>query len=49
MPFAIGEAERDAWMLCMRQAMNELTIDDTLLADHLLQSLARVADHMRNQ
>jgi len=49
LPFAIGEAERDAWMLCMRRAMNDLAIDDRLLTDHLLQSLYKVADHMRNR
>ena len=48
MPFAIGEAERDAWMLCMRRALAEFDLDG-MMREHLLQSLYRTADHMRNQ
>ncbi len=47
LPFAIGEAERDAWMGCMSQALDEMEID-TMLRDHLKQSLWNTADHMRN-
>lgn len=49
LPFKVDEAARDAWLLCMNQALNEQGIDDPLLLDHLQQSLAKVADHMRNQ
>jgi hemoglobin len=53
LPFTIGESERDAWMLCMEQALGQVFVDkninDRLLYDHLLQSLRNVADHMRNQ
>ncbi|MBI3523662.1 MAG: group II truncated hemoglobin [Betaproteobacteria bacterium] len=48
LPFAIGAAERDQWMLCMRTAMNEL-IADTPLRARLEKALADLADHMRNR
>lgn len=49
MPFPIDEAARDAWMLCMKTAIDEMEIDDTLLRQHLVQSLFKTADFMRNQ
>lgn len=49
MPFAVDEAARDAWMMCMTQAIEEMNIEDELLRGHLLQSLRQTADHMRNQ
>lgn len=48
MPFTIGEAERDQWLLCMRQAMAE-TIADAGLRAALDKALADLADFMRNQ
>lgn len=48
LPFAIGAAERDQWMLCMRQAMNEVVADESLRT-HLDGKLADLADFMRNQ
>jgi len=48
LPFSIGDAERDAWMLCMRQALAD-TVPDRLLVETLSGSLERVADHMRNR
>lgn len=48
MPFAIGEAERDAWMGCMRHAMDEQVGDPELRA-FLDGAFHRLADHMRNQ
>ncbi len=47
-PFAIGAAERDQWLLCMNQALNE-TVDDVALRTELADAFAKVADHMRNQ
>ncbi|HED40326.1 MAG TPA: hemoglobin-like protein [Chromatiales bacterium] len=47
LPFAIGEAERDAWMRCMSQALDEMGLD-AMLCDHLKRSLWNTADHMRN-
>jgi hemoglobin len=48
LPFAIGDAERDQWMLCMRRALEE-TIPDTETRDFLARALGRLADHMRNR
>ncbi len=48
MPFPIGEAERDQWMLCMRQAMAELVADAKLRA-FLDEKLTGLADFMRNK
>jgi hemoglobin len=48
LPFPIGVAERDQWMLCMRRALQETPLD-TLMRDALLQSLFNTADHMRNR
>lgn len=48
LPFAIGGAERDQWMLCMRQAMREV-IADAQLRSKLERALTDLADHMRNQ
>ncbi len=48
LPFAIDQAAADAWMLCMRSAVAEvITIPEA--KEYLLDPLARVADHMRNQ
>ncbi len=49
MPFAIDEAARDAWMLCMTKALEEMQLDDVLLTQQLLQSLYKTADFMRNK
>jgi hemoglobin len=48
LPFPIGEAERDAWLRCMEQALAETEMEE-LLRSHLLQSLRNTADHMRNR
>ncbi|HET9113781.1 MAG TPA: group II truncated hemoglobin [Burkholderiales bacterium] len=48
MPFSIGDAERDQWMICMNQALSE-TVDDGNLRLELSTALSKVADHMRNQ
>ena len=49
LPFAVDEAARDAWMLCMTRAIEEQVVDDELLREHLLTSLFKTADFMRNQ
>lgn len=46
--FAIGESERDQWLLCMKMALEE-TVSDAALAHDLYQAFVKVADHMRNQ
>ncbi|MES1162875.1 MAG: group II truncated hemoglobin [Rhizobacter sp.] len=48
LPFAIGLAERDQWMACMRRAMAESGLDEGL-AGQLAQSLFKTADWMRNR
>lgn len=45
--FPIGNAERDAWMLCMDGALEEV-IPDEELRGHISQQLRRLADWMRN-
>jgi hemoglobin len=46
--FAIGERERDQWMLCMREALAAEPMPDELRA--LLDgALTRMADFMRNR
>ncbi len=47
LPFPIGEAERDAWMLCMTQALED-SIEDTSLRQALTQSFFKTADFLRN-
>lgn len=48
LPFPIGEEDRDAWLLCMTQALTEGGIEPAL-SDHLFGALSQLADHMRNQ
>jgi hemoglobin len=47
-PFAIGVDERDQWMLCMNQALDETTMDEEL-REALRVALAQTATHMINQ
>jgi hemoglobin len=46
--FKIGEAERDAWLLCMRGALDEV-VADAALREELFQRFSKLADWMRNQ
>lgn len=46
--FKIGEAERDAWLLCMRGALDE-TVPNAGLRAELFQAFFKLADWMRNQ
>jgi hemoglobin len=48
LPFAIGVAERDAWMACMTQAIDSV-VEDEKLRQWLLAQLFKTADWMRNQ
>lgn len=48
MGFAIGNAERDAWLLCMRGALEETVADDSARQE-LDAALTKLADWMRNQ
>ncbi len=46
--FPIGEDERDQWMLCMNQAMQDV-IEDKALRDELSAAFYKTADFMRNK
>jgi hemoglobin len=46
--FPIGEAERDAWLNCMRAAL-AATIADQGARDGIFQAMSSLADHMRNK
>jgi hemoglobin len=48
LPFAIGIAERDQWMACMKQAMVETELDPALVT-RLEESFFKTADWMRNK
>jgi len=48
LPFAIGDAERDQWMLCMNRALDEVVEDEALRVE-ISMALSKVADHMRNR
>lgn len=48
LPFPIRQAESDAWMVCMSQAIAE-QVPDAILRSHLIQSLRKTADFMQNQ
>ena len=45
---SIGNAERDAWLTCMRGALKE-SIEDTAARAELDLALSKLADWMRNQ
>lgn len=45
--FPIGAAERDAWLDCMRAAL-DVTGTDPALRDLLMQAFFKIADWMRN-
>jgi hemoglobin len=47
MPFAIGVRERDQWLACMEQAMQETQVDPLLL-ERLKASFYQTSDWMRN-
>lgn len=46
-PYRIGPVERDEWMLCMRQALDERVLDPALRAG-LERAFADMADHLVN-
>ncbi len=47
MPFSIGIVERDQWLACMDQAMQETGVPDALRT-RLKESFFQTADWMRN-
>jgi hemoglobin len=48
LPFAIGLAERDAWLACMTQAMREMQVAEAL-SEPLSAAFFKTADWMRNR
>lgn len=48
LPYAIGKQERDQWLFCMQEAMDQLKIDGPLRS-FLNQAFTSTADHMRNK
>ena len=48
LPFAIGNSERDQWMLCMNRALDSV-VEDIPLRRELSEAFAKVANHMRNR
>lgn len=48
LPFSIGATERDQWLMCMRQAVDE-QVQAGPFRDKLWEAVAGLADHMRNQ
>ena len=48
MPFRIGIQERDQWLACMDQAMDETRVDP-VLRERLSKSFFQTADWMRNR
>jgi len=48
MPFKIGILERDQWLACMDQAMDEVKVNADIRA-RLRESFFQTADWMRNQ
>ncbi len=47
-PYAIGDVERDEWMMCMRRAMDECGLPAEMRA-LLDQAFLRMANHFRNR
>ncbi|MBS1808881.1 MAG: group II truncated hemoglobin [Acidobacteria bacterium] len=47
-PFPIGESERDQWLMCMQQSVNELDVEQKW-RDFLMEKLNGLADFMRNK
>ena len=48
LPFPIGSSERDQWLVCMAQAMQDLAVPQPLF-DRLLTAFHGTADWMRNR
>jgi len=48
LPFRIGIKERDQWLACMQQAMNDMQVEPAL-AQRLAESFFGTADWMRNR
>ncbi len=48
MPFPIGKAEREEWLWCMNQAVQDAQLDPQLY-DHLMKRFNEIANSMQNR
>ena len=48
LPFPIGKDERDAWLACMRRALEDTGVEEEL-RDWMMQQFFGTADWMRNK
>ena len=48
LPFPIGEAERDQWLMCMRKALDEMPIV-AAFREQLIMAFTHTANHMMQQ
>ncbi|MGK0296824.1 MAG: hemoglobin [Gammaproteobacteria bacterium] len=48
LPFKIGESERDQWLMCMRNALDEMPID-AAFREQLIMAFTQTANHMMNK
>ncbi len=48
LPFPLGEAERDQWLMCMRKALNEMPIECAFRVQ-LIMAFTQTANHMMNK
>jgi hemoglobin len=48
MPFSIGTAERDAWLACMKEALDTV-VSDRAARMQVYASMEKLADWMRNR
>ena len=49
LPFPIGSAERDAWLDCMRRALEDCAVEPPELRAWLMEQFTGTADWMRNK
>ncbi|MGA7983736.1 MAG: group II truncated hemoglobin [Burkholderiales bacterium] len=49
LPYAIGKAERDAWLACMGRALEDTEVEPPELRDWMMQQFFATADWMRNK
>jgi hemoglobin len=48
LPFTIGDAEKDQWLMCMRKALDEMPIN-AAFREQLIMGFTQTANHMMNQ
>jgi hemoglobin len=48
LPFPIGESERDQWLMCMQESVNDLDVEPQW-REFLMEKFTGLADFMRNQ